>query len=91
MGKSPYWGKEKSATYKPPLKAIRACCLDCCLEQPTEVRMCPAGGCAIHPFRFGDNPFVSEAKREAGRTAMQRMKNSRPTEDFQANPYEGVC
>lgn len=83
MGRNRYRGKEKPATYKPPLKAIRSYCLDCCLDQPKEVRLCPAGDCAIHPFRFGRNPFVSEAKREAGQNAMQMMKNGRSIEDFQ--------
>ncbi len=89
MGKNPYRGKEKPPTYKPPLKAIRAYCLDCCLEQPKEVRLCPASDCAVHSFRFGKNPFASEAKREAGRKAMQRLKNSRSAEDFQANSSHG--
>tara|TARA_B100000959_G_scaffold52017_2_gene54088 strand:+ start:620 stop:1042 length:423 start_codon:yes stop_codon:yes gene_type:complete len=82
MGKNQYRGKEKPPTYRPPLKAIRAYCLGCCLDQPKEVRQCPAGDCAAHPFRFGNNPFTSEAKREAGRKAMQRLKNSPSTEVF---------
>jgi len=89
MGKSPYWGKEKPSSYTPPLKAIRAYCLDCCLDQPKEVRLCPDGECAVHPFRFGDNPFASEAKREAGRKAIQRLKSSRSAEDFRANSSQG--
>ena len=39
-----------------PLKAIRAKCLDCCCAQPEEVRLCPAEGCPVHPFRAGKNP-----------------------------------
>lgn len=36
-----------------PLKAIRTKCLDCCLEQPNEVRLCGATACPIYPLRFG--------------------------------------
>ncbi len=39
-----------------PLKAIRAKCLDCCCEQPSEVRLCPCKDCPLYPFRFGKNP-----------------------------------
>ncbi len=47
---------------KSPLKAIRAKCLDCCCEQPSEVKLCPVSDCPLYPFRFGRNPF--RAKRE---------------------------
>ena len=40
----------------PPLAAIRAKCLDCCGDQPSEVRLCPIVRCALHPFRMGSNP-----------------------------------
>ena len=36
-----------------PLKAARLKCLDCCLEQAQEVRLCLAEVCPFHPFRFG--------------------------------------
>ncbi len=39
-----------------PLRAIRAKCLYCCLDQPQEVRLCPARQCAHHAFRFGKRP-----------------------------------
>lgn len=39
-----------------PLKAIRAKCLDCCCFIPSEVKLCPATGCPLYPFRFGHNP-----------------------------------
>lgn len=40
-----------------PIKAIRAKCLDCCCGNATEVKLCPATDCALHPFRFGKNPY----------------------------------
>ncbi len=39
-----------------PIKAIRAKCLDCCCGKATEVNLCPAKDCPLHPFRFGKNP-----------------------------------
>jgi hypothetical protein len=39
-----------------PLKAIRAKCLDCCAEQPSEVRLCPSENCPLWPYRMGHNP-----------------------------------
>ena len=35
-----------------PRKAVRAKCLDCCLNQTEEVRNCPATKCAIWPYRL---------------------------------------
>lgn len=40
-----------------PTTAIRARCVQCCNGQPKEVQLCPATGCALHPFRMGKNPF----------------------------------
>ena len=42
---------------KNPLKAIRARCLDCCCDQPSEVRKCVSVDCPSWPFRMGVNPF----------------------------------
>ena len=39
-----------------PLKAIRAKCLDCCLGQANEVRLCPVSDCSLWPYRLGHNP-----------------------------------
>jgi len=87
MGKNPYRGKQKPPSYSPPLKAIRLYCLSCCLNKPKEVRLCPAGSCAIHSFRFGKNPFVSDAKRNQGYSFKSEPKNNRFTEDFQVIFY----
>ena len=40
FGKDPYRGKPKPEGYLPPLKAIRAECLDCCCGSAHEVRLC---------------------------------------------------
>ena len=48
-----------------PAKAIRKYCLECCYESAMEVKLCPAEGCPLHPFRFGKNPFRSNKKKDA--------------------------
>ena len=42
---------------KTPVKEIRKYCLECCLEKPSEVRICAAKSCPLWPFRMGKNPF----------------------------------
>lgn len=51
-----------------PLSAIRAKCIDCCGGQPSEVRLCPATRCALHPFRMGKRP------KKAGRELSPEAK-----------------
>ena len=46
---------------KNPLEAIRERCLDCCCQQPVEVRKCVSVDCPSWPYRMGTNPF--RAKR----------------------------
>jgi hypothetical protein len=58
-----------------PLRALRLRCLDCCCDQPSEVRKCTAVKCPSWPFRMGVNPWraePSEAKREAARQLTAR-------------------
>ena len=42
--------------YDTPLKAIRKNCLECTLQQPKEVRLCPCINCPMYPYRFGKRP-----------------------------------
>lgn len=62
-----------------PMKAIRAKCLDCCIGQREEVKLCPAKDCPLYPFRLGKNPnrkartFTEEQKKEAA----ERLKRAR--------------
>lgn len=58
-----------------PVKAIRAYCLGCCLEQAAEVRLCPDEDCPLHAFRFGRNPYYkkSEAQIAAARKNLERI------------------
>jgi hypothetical protein len=67
-----------AAGHKPmsPLKALRARCIDCCADQPSEVRLCTAVTCPSWPFRMGANPWrkeASDAQREARRKAGARL------------------
>jgi hypothetical protein len=88
-----------AAGHKPmtPLKALRLRCLDCCAEQPHEVRLCAAVRCPSWPFRMGSNPWrkpPSEAKREAGRRIAARVNSAPPTpvpvqENAQSQPEVG--
>lgn len=62
-----------------PLKAIREKCLDCCCGQPQEVKLCPATGCALHPFRLGKNPYraARQLTEEQKAAAAQRLAEAR--------------
>lgn len=42
-----------SKKHSSPIKAIRLHCLNCCCDQPREVRLCGAVGCSSHPLRMG--------------------------------------
>lgn len=44
-------------TKKPLIKVIREKCLDCCVYQKAEVRLCHIQTCALWPYRMGKNPF----------------------------------
>jgi hypothetical protein len=67
-----------AAGHKPisPLKALRLRCIDCCADQPSEVRLCTAVACPSWPFRMGANPWrkePSDAQLEARRKAGVRL------------------
>jgi len=47
-----------------PIKAIRAKCLDCCADQPKEVRHCTVIHCALWPYRMGKRPRVGADGKE---------------------------
>ena len=66
---------------KNPVKAIRAKCLDCCCWQANEVALCPSEHCALHPFRFGKNPYhtkrMSEEQRAAAAERLRRIREAK--------------
>lgn len=48
-----------------PLQAIRRKCLDCCGQQPGEVKLCETVTCALWPFRAGRHPYTKRGLQEA--------------------------
>jgi len=55
---------------RPLLTAIRANCVECCGDKPSEVRLCTCKICNLWPYRMGSNPFrqtspLSEKQRIA--------------------------
>ena len=51
-----------------PIKAIRAKCLDCCCGHPSEVRICTALKCPLHPYRMGKRPKATADSPETAIT-----------------------
>lgn len=61
-----------------PMKAIRAKCLDCCCGSASEVKLCTAVNCPLHPFRLGKNPNIKREYSEEQREQMrERLANAR--------------
>ena len=48
-----------------PIQAIRRKCLDCCGNQPNEVKLCETVTCALWPFRAGRHPYTKRGLQEA--------------------------
>jgi len=46
----------------PPVRAIRAKCLDCCCGSWHEVRLCPCDDCALWPWRMGRRPRPADVE-----------------------------
>ena len=61
-----------------PVKVIRKYCLECCLESPKEVELCPASECWLHPFRMGTNPYRAKKtfSEEEKAELAQRLRRS---------------
>ena len=66
-------------TKKSLLKVIREKCLDCCVQQHSEVRLCQIKDCALWPYRMGENPFrerkMTEEQKEAATLRLKKQKN----------------
>lgn len=45
---------------KTPMKAIRAKCLDCTLNQLQDIRECTIKKCPLYPYRMGRRPTDKE-------------------------------
>jgi hypothetical protein len=62
---------------KPLLRAMRARCLDCCADQPNEVRLCTQVHCPLWPYRMGTDPWrkePSEAQLAHARTLAAKRR-----------------
>ena len=62
-----------------PLKAIRAKCLECSTDSPSEVQNCNVFSCELYSFRFGKNPFRTKRvmSPEQKTAAILRLKKAR--------------
>ena len=58
-------GGQQRSTWRTPMGAIRAHCLECVCGQRREVELCPASSCALYPFRFGVRPATARAQDKA--------------------------
>jgi hypothetical protein len=69
--------QERRHNMSTPVKAIRAKCLDCSSNHPSEVRMCLLPECPLFPYRFGKNPNRKGIGGNKGQSLMAyRLKNS---------------
>lgn len=69
-----------------PVKAIRAKCLDCCCGSIKEVEQCEIEKCALHPFRFGKNPYrTARVYTDEQRKALSERLNRCTTGDTAEN------
>lgn len=71
----------KDHTKKPLLKVIREKCMDCCIGQHSEVKMCSITNCPLWPYRMGKNPFhqrkmTDEQKQVATQSLKRESKTS---------------
>ena len=62
-----------------PAKAIRAFCLECSGDSPSEVKSCPRDVCPLYPFRFGKNPYRQrrEMTEEEKQVLADRLREAR--------------
>lgn len=74
--------KPVSSKQTNPVKAIRAYCLNCCLESAFEVAHCAADECELWEFRMGKNPYrtkreMTPEQLEAARLRMQHANSAK--------------
>jgi hypothetical protein len=71
--------KTTTAGELPPLKAIRAMCIDCSGGSFNEVKLCVISECPLYAYRFGNNPFRKARKltEEQRQELAERLRRSR--------------
>ena len=75
--------QDDQSKIRTPVKAIRAKCLDCCCNQRLEVKLCPAKGCPLWPYRLGHRPKNMELSAD-----FQNEGEDIPPEDKDAENSE---
>ena len=60
-----------------PMQAICAKCLDCCIGQKNEVRLCTATDCPLHDYRLGHNPNIKRRELTEEQRAELRERAKR--------------
>lgn len=78
-----------------PAKAIRAYCLECCMESSMEVKLCPATECQLHPFRMGKNPYrktktLTEEQKQRMAEGRERFNLSKSIDNQSKNNLESL-
>lgn len=67
-------------TKKPMLNIIREKCLDCCVGQHSEVRLCECTSCPLWPYRMAENPFrkhkLTKAQKDAATKRITKTLNT---------------
>jgi hypothetical protein len=61
-----------------PMLAVRHKCLDCCCELTEEVKLCPAEGCSLWPFRFGTYPTDHQGPKTVLRPIREKCRDCMP-------------
>jgi len=57
---------------KDVLNAVRAKCLDCCMGQANELKLCTITDCSLYLYRFGKDPNKGRVLTEEQKAAMAR-------------------
>lgn len=68
-----------------PIKAIKEYCLECCMENLSEVKACTATECALYAFRLGKNPYRAKKvlTEDQKRELAERLKPAKNSPELQ--------
>lgn len=60
------------------IQAIRAKCLDCSDNSPSEVDLCPVQNCPLYPYRLGKHPDMQQSRLPEKNTKKENLQMSLP-------------
>jgi len=70
-----------------PLHSIRLCCMECCDNNPHEVRKCPVIECSLHPYRLRKKTIpgsllkaINKKCRDCGEGTAQAVRKCKITD-----------